>query len=46
MWVSRLTVATSPGHRHEVEEKMKQLRELVAKAGGRRPRVLRPPPRV
>src|SRR5207247_5633202 len=41
MYISRLTFATSPGHTHEAEEKLKQLRDLVAKAGGRRPRVLR-----
>jgi hypothetical protein len=41
MYVSRLTFATSPGRTHEAEEKLKQLRDLVAKAGGRRPRVLR-----
>lgn len=41
MYVSRLCFATQPGHTHEVEEKLKELRDLVAKAGGRRPRVLR-----
>jgi hypothetical protein len=41
MYVSRLTFATVPGRTHEAEEKLKQLRDLVAKAGGRRPRVLR-----
>ncbi len=41
MYVSRLVFATQPGHTHEVEEKLKQLRDLVAKAGGRRARVLR-----
>ena len=41
MYISRLSFATLPGHTHEVEEKLKQLRDLVAQAGGRRPRVLR-----
>jgi hypothetical protein len=41
MYVSRLTFATLPGRTHEAEEKLKELRELVAAAGGRRPRVLR-----
>jgi hypothetical protein len=41
MYVSRLTFATLPGKTHEVEEKLKRLRDLVGKAGGRRPRVLR-----
>jgi hypothetical protein len=36
-----LTFATQPGRTHEVEEKLKQLRDLVAQAGGRAPRVLR-----
>ena len=41
MYVSRLTFATLPGRTHEAEEKLKELRELVAAAGGCRPRVLR-----
>jgi hypothetical protein len=41
MYVSRLSFATRPGHTHEVEEKLKELREMVAGAGGQRPRVLR-----
>jgi hypothetical protein len=41
MYLSRLTFATLPGRTHEVEEKLKQLREMVAQAGGQRPRVLR-----
>ncbi len=41
MYVSRLTFATQPGRTHEAEQKLKELRELVAAAGGRRPRVLR-----
>ncbi len=41
MYVSRLNFNTQPGHTHDVEEKLKQLRDLVAGAGGRRPRVLR-----
>jgi hypothetical protein len=41
MYLSRLTFATLPGHTREVEEKLRQLRELVSKAGGRHVRVLR-----
>lgn len=41
MYVSRLTFATQPGRTHEAEEKLKRLRNLVATAGGQRPRVLR-----
>ena len=41
MYVSRLLFATQPGHTHEVEQKLKALRDLVSQAGGRRPRVLR-----
>ena len=41
MYLSRLTFATQPGHTGEVEEKLKRLAELVARAGGSRPRVLR-----
>lgn len=41
MYISRLSFATLPGHTHEVEEKLKELRDMVAQAGGRRPRVLR-----
>lgn len=41
MYVSRLAFATQPGHTHEVEEKLRELRDLVAQAGGRQPRVLR-----
>ncbi len=41
MYVSRLAFATLPGRMREAEEKLKQLRDLVAGAGGRRPRVLR-----
>jgi hypothetical protein len=41
MYVSRLMFATLPGRTHEAEEKLKELRDLVAAAGGRRPRVLR-----
>ncbi len=41
MYVSRLAFATLPGRTREAEEKLKQLRDLVAGAGGRRPRVLR-----
>jgi hypothetical protein len=41
MYVSRLTFATQPGHTGEVEEKLKRLADLIARAGGQRPRVLR-----
>jgi hypothetical protein len=41
MYVSRLNFSTQPGHTHDVEEKLKQLRDMVDAAGGRRPRVLR-----
>jgi hypothetical protein len=41
MYVSRLLVATQPGNTHAAEEKLKELRDLVAQAGGKRPRVLR-----
>ncbi|MGH2353945.1 MAG: hypothetical protein ACRDI2_26570 [Chloroflexota bacterium] len=41
VYVSRLTFATLPGHTHEAEQKLRQLRDLVAQAGGQRPRVLR-----
>ena len=41
MYVSRLTFATLPGRTHEAEEKLRRLRDLVAQAGGQRPRVLR-----
>ena len=40
-YVSRLTLTTRPGHTHEAEEKLRRLGELVARAGGVRPRVLR-----
>lgn len=41
MYVSRLTFATAPGRTNEVEQKLKQLADIVAQAGGGRPRVLR-----
>lgn len=41
MYVSRLTFRTMPGHTREVEQELKRLQELVAGAGGARPRVLR-----
>ncbi len=40
-YVSRLTFTAQPGHTHQAEEKLQRLSELVAKAGGVRPRVLR-----
>ncbi|HEX2033164.1 MAG TPA: hypothetical protein VHS99_03180 [Chloroflexota bacterium] len=41
MYVSRLAFATLPGRTHEAESKLRQLRDLVAEAGGRQPRVFR-----
>ena len=41
MYVSRLAFSTLPGRTHEAEEKLRRLRDLVAQAGGQRPRVLR-----
>ncbi len=41
MYLSRLTFATLPGHTREVEEKLRQLRNLVSQAGGQHVRVLR-----
>ena len=41
MYLSRLAFATLPGRTHEAEERLKQLRDLVAQASGQRPRVLR-----
>lgn len=41
MYLSRLTFATVPGHTREVEEKLRQLRDLVSQAGGQQVRVLR-----
>jgi hypothetical protein len=41
MYLSRLTFATLPGHTREVEEKLRQLRDLVSRTGGQRVRVLR-----
>ena len=41
MYVSRLTFATLPGHTREVEEKLRQLRDLVSRTGGQHVRVLR-----
>jgi hypothetical protein len=41
MYVSRLTFHTLPGKTHEVEEKLMNLCEWVAKAGGLNPRVMR-----
>jgi hypothetical protein len=41
MYLSRLTFTTLPGHTREVEEKLRQLRDLVSQAGGQHVRVLR-----
>lgn len=41
MYISRLSFATLPGHTHQVEAQLRALRDLVARTGGSRPRVLR-----
>ena len=41
MYVSRLTFHTLPGKTNGVAEELHQLRDMVAKAGGIRPRILR-----
>ena len=41
MYVSRLNFYTLPGKTGDLEEKLGKLLELVVKAGGERPRVLR-----
>jgi quinol monooxygenase YgiN len=41
MYISRLAFHTVPGKTHEVEQHLLQLREMVLKAGGTRPRVAR-----
>jgi hypothetical protein len=41
MYVSRLAFYTIPGRTTEVEQALTRLREMVAAAGGGRPRVLR-----
>ena len=41
MYISRLAFHTVPGKTHEVEQHLLQLREMVVKAGGARPRVSR-----
>lgn len=41
MYVSRLTFHTLPGHTGDVEEQLKSLQQMVARAGGEHPRVLR-----
>ena len=40
MYLSRFAFHTIPGKTGEVEEQLKQLRELVAAAGGSEPRIL------
>lgn len=40
MYVSRLLFHTVPGKTSEVEQKLKQLREMVSAAGGIRARIL------
>jgi hypothetical protein len=40
MYVSHLTFHTLPGKTGEVEQELKKLREMVARAGGVRPRIL------
>ena len=34
MYVSRLNFATLPGHTHQVEDKLRRLRDLVISSGG------------
>jgi hypothetical protein len=41
MYVSRLSFTTLPGHTHQVEDRLRRLRDLVASAGGTHVRVLR-----
>ena len=41
MYVSRLTVHTTPGKTHEVEQELQKLLSMVGQVGGGRPRVLR-----
>jgi hypothetical protein len=41
MYVSRLTFHTQPGKTHEVEQELHQLKDMVSKVGGIRPRILR-----
>ncbi len=41
MYLSRLAFHTIPGKTSEVEQQLQQLRELVLKAGGSRPRIIR-----
>src|SRR4029434_1577375 len=41
MYVSRLSFATLPGHTHQVEDKLRRLRDLVTSSGGTHVRVLR-----
>lgn len=41
MYVSRLNFHTRPGRTREVEERLKELAQMVGSAGGSNPRVLR-----
>jgi hypothetical protein len=41
MYVSRLTFHTLPGKTHDVADELHKLRDMVTKAGGVRPRILR-----
>ena len=41
MYVSRLNFYSVPGKTHELEQQLGRLLDIVAKAGGDRPRVLR-----
>ena len=41
MYVSRLAFHTLPGKTHEVEQELLKLRDIVVKAGGAEPHVLR-----
>ena len=41
MYISRLAFHSLPGKTHELEQGLLQLRDMVVKAGGAQPRVLR-----
>jgi len=41
MYISRLAFHSLPGKTHELEQGLQQLRDMVVKAGGAKPRVLR-----
>ncbi|MBX5489632.1 MAG: hypothetical protein IRZ14_00645 [Chloroflexi bacterium] len=41
MYVSRLSFHTRPGHTEEVAQRLRELADMVAATGGKRPRILR-----